>query len=225
MEKCPTSAAEAIGLDADDWLRLTSLYNGRLAEHGASVQTVGWRSAADQALRFDVLCRGLDLRNQRVLDLGCGLGDFVAWAESRFGPDFDYIGMDLAEKLIESATQRFGGPRRKFIADTLGPTTDVGSLDAIVSSGALSFRTSDNMKTMRSLLTEAWDRTRGALCVNFLSSYVDYQLPKNFHYKPEEVFSFAKSLSRWVILHHDYPLYEFTIQVFRNASMRPEGVS
>jgi SAM-dependent methyltransferase len=178
------------------------------------VQTVGWSSAQDQALRFEVLCRGLDLVGKRVLDLGCGLGDFVPWAEARFGEDFDYVGIDLAEDLIKAASQRFGGTRREFMAGTLGPESQIGEFDVIVSSGALSFRTTDNIRTMQALLSAAFARTREALSVNFLSSYVDFQLEKNFHYEPESTFRFAKSLSRWVRLHHDYPLYEFTLQVF-----------
>lgn len=176
---------------------------------------MGWGTLQGQALRFEVLCRQLNLQGQRVLDIGCGLGDFVPWAEARYGADFEYVGIDLAEDLIGAAQARFGGPGRKFIADTLGPDSRIGDFDIVISSGAMSFRISDNIKTMRRLLSEAWARTRQALCVNFLSTYVDFELEKNFHYSPEEVFAFAKTLSRWVMLHHDYPLYEFTIQVFR----------
>lgn len=220
MEERPRTAAHTIGLSDEDCSRLSALYDGRYAEHGASVKTVGWGSESDQAMRFEVLCRGLNLTGKRILDIGCGLGDFVPWAESRFGTDFDYVGMDLAADLVKSAAERLGGPRRRFIADTLGTETDIGEFDVIVLSGTLTFRTTDNMATMRTILTNAFERCQGALCCNFMTSYADTQLEKNFHYSPEEVFSFGKSLTRFVTLHHDYPLFEFTLQMFRQATLQ-----
>jgi SAM-dependent methyltransferase len=220
MEERPRTAHEAIGLTADDYTRLTGLYDGRLAEHGVSVKTVGWGSVNDQHMRFEVLCRGLELQGKRVLDIGCGLGDFVPWAEAKFGADFDYVGMDLSADLIEAASHRFGSDRRQFVAGTLTPDTDIGEVDVVVLSGTLTFKTADNLATMRSVLSSAWDRSRVAVCCNFMTSYADSQLEKNFHYSPEQVFTFAKSLSRFVVLHHDYDLYEFTVQVLREPSLK-----
>lgn len=220
MEKCPRSAeAEAIGLTALDLEGLTGLYEGRLVQLGADVRTVGWGSRSDQHLRFEVLCRGLDLRNKRVLDIGCGLGDFVPWAELKFGPDFDYLGMDLSSGLIGAAKQLFSGPRRRFVEGTLAPHSSIGEFDISVLSGTLTFKTSDNLSTMRSVLSSAWERSREVLCCNFMTSYAHSALDKNFHYRPEEVFAFAKGLSRFVTLHHDYDLWEFTIQVFRQPTL------
>lgn len=225
MEERPRTAAHAIGLSDEDCSNLSALYDGRFAEFGASVKTVGWGSESDQAMRFEVLCRNLDLAGKRILDIGCGLGDFVLWAESRYGNDFDYVGMDLAQDLIKSAQERLGGPRRKFIADTLGANADIGEFDVIVLSGTLTFKTTDNLATMRTVLTNAFERCRGVLCCNFMTSYADSQLEKNFHYSPEEVFKFAKSLTRFVVLYHDYPLYEFTVQIFRQATLQRQPKS
>jgi SAM-dependent methyltransferase len=221
MEERPRSAAEAIGLTADDYTRLTGLYDGRLAEHGVSVKTVGWGSVSDQHMRFEVLCRNLDLKGLRILDIGCGLGDFVPWAEEKYGTDFHYTGIDLSADLVKAAALRFGGKsNRKFIATTLAPNTDIGEFDVAVLSGTLTFKTADNLATMRSVLSSAWQCSRVAVCSNFMTSYADSQLEKNFHYSPEAVFGFAKSLSRHVTLHHDYDLYEFTVQVFREPTLK-----
>jgi SAM-dependent methyltransferase len=211
--------AEVIGLTASDLKRLTELYHGRLDVHGADVRTVGWSSRSDQHLRFEVLCRGLDLRGKRILDIGCGLGDFIPWAEQKFGADFDYVGLDLSTRLVAAARQRFGGPRRRFIEGTLASGTPTGDFDISVLSGTLTFKTSDNISTMRSVLLGAWERSREAVCSNFMTSYADTMLEKNYHYRPEEILTFAKTLSRFVTLHHDYDLWEFTIQVFRQPTL------
>ena len=220
MEKCTGVAeAEAIGLTALDVERLTELYHGRLEELGADVRTVGWSSRSDQHLRFEVLCRGLDLRGKRVLDVGCGLGDFIPWAEEKFGSDFNYVGMYLSGGLVLAAREQFGGKRRQFVEGTLTPGSSIGEFDITLLSGTLTFRTSDNISTMQSLLSCAWDRSREAVCSNFMTRYADTALEKNFHYQPEQVFAFAKSLSRFVALHHDYDLWEFTVQVLRQPTL------
>ena len=210
-----------LGLTAADLERLTGLYNGRFATLGHDVKTVGWGSSDSQALRFAVLCRGLDLAGRRVLDIGCGLGDFVPWAESVYGADFDYVGLDVSSDLVTAAAQRHGGARRVFLADTLGADSDLGWFDVVVLSGTLTFRTEDNLGTMRTLLALAYARCRGAVCVNFMSSQADHRLEKNFHYVPAEVFAFARTLTPHVVLHHDYPLHEFTVQLFRHSNAQP----
>ena len=221
MEKCPRVAeAESIGLTGADLDRLSGLYEDRLVLHGMDVRTVGWSSESDQHMRFEVLCRGLDLRGKKILDVGCGLGDFIPWAENKFGTDFDYLGIDFSNGLVAAAEKRFQSQRRKFVTGTLTPQSDLGEFDIAVFSGTLTFKTTDNIATMRSVLGSAWERTREAVCSNFMTSYADSELDKNFHYKPEEVFSFAKTLSRYVTLYHDYELWEFTIQVLMHPIIK-----
>ena len=218
MEKRPPTSAHAIGLTDEDCARISALYDGRFAELGEDIRTVGWGSARSQALRFEILCRGLDLRAKRILDVGCGLGDFVPWAEARFGPGFEYVGIDLAEDLVRSAQKRLGSATRRFFVGTLGPDSELGEFDIIVLSGTLTFKTSDNIATMQNILRNAFLRATGSVCINFMSTYADSQLAKNFHYSPEDTFKFAKTLSPHVALHHDYPLHEFTLQIFRQPN-------
>ena len=65
------------------------------------------------------------------------------------------------------------------------------------------------------LIEKMFKISKKILSVNFMSSYCDYKLNKNLHYKPEEMFKFAKKLSPKVNLIHDYNLYEFTLQIYK----------
>jgi len=56
--------------------------------------------------------------------------------------------------------------------------------------------------------------------VDMMSSYVDYQDPALYYYSPEEIFRFSKTLTRRVMLRHDYRPFEFCIQLF-HASVGP----
>jgi SAM-dependent methyltransferase len=77
----------------------------------------------------------LDLSpGDRLLDIGCGPGDVVAYL-----PDVDYVGFDLSEAYIERATERYGSPRHRFLCADVG-TVDVdalGAFDAVLAHGVL----------------------------------------------------------------------------------------
>jgi SAM-dependent methyltransferase len=205
-------------LNADDKQKIRELYESRLAQFGCDVRTVGWKDRHDQWRRFSVLCRGLQLEGKRILDVGCGLGDFVAYLDERGGKRCDYIGVDIAPKLVQEATKRFGGEGRRFLTADLLDGGDIGTFDIVLLSGTLSPRVADNLAMAERMIAMMFKACREVAAVNFLSTYVDYQLPKNFHYRPEVMFAYARSLTRWVSLYHDYPLYEFTLQLFRRPN-------
>lgn len=208
------------GLTAQDLALLKKFHNERFEKLGVDVKAVGWGSRADQQLRFEVLCRQINIVGKRILDIGCGLGDFIPWAEQKFGPDFYYLGVDISEGMISAASQHFGSPRRQFYEGTIGSNNPRGKFDISILSGTFTFKTSNNTLVMQKTLSTAWDKSREAVCANFMTSYADKVLDKNHHFEPEEVLRFAKSLSKFVVLHHDYDLWEFTIQIFREPRLR-----
>jgi 2-polyprenyl-3-methyl-5-hydroxy-6-metoxy-1,4-benzoquinol methylase len=139
------------------------VYHSRLRENGASVQTVGWGSRADQAIRFEVSCRHIALVGSRILDLGCGLGDFVSEAEARFGKHFEYVGLDLSAEMVREAARIYAGAGRQFFEGTLTEDGARGDFDVVLLSGTLTFSAVDNLLTMRALLKNAWKQFRGVL--------------------------------------------------------------
>ncbi|MFA6091797.1 MAG: class I SAM-dependent methyltransferase [Elusimicrobiota bacterium] len=203
-------------LTPEERTSIRALYNDRYAEKGRSHETVGWSSRKDQRLRFEMLFRGLPIHGKTLLDVGCGLGDLIPFLDEKTGKDYEYLGTDISESLIADAEKTFGGPHRRFlVADIL--EQELPKADIVVLSGALNFRIADNMSHARSMLRKMFELSNETAAANFLSSFVDFQHPKNFHYPPGELFDFSKTLTRWVSLHHDYPLWEFTLQLHRRA--------
>jgi ubiquinone/menaquinone biosynthesis C-methylase UbiE len=208
-------------LSADDKERLVGLYERRLDQFGHDARTVGWKDRADQWLRFSILCRGIELGGKRILDVGCGLGDLVAFLDESHVDCLEYVGVDISPRLIQQAAARFGREDRRFLAVDFLEAATLGEFDVVICSGALSFRVDDNVAVAQQMIRKMFELCREATVINCLSTYVDFQLPKNYHYQPEAMFSFARSLTRWVRLHHDYPLYEFSLQMFRNGNLGP----
>ncbi|MDO9117210.1 MAG: class I SAM-dependent methyltransferase [Nitrospira sp.] len=199
-----------------DLSKVASLYNARFDEYGSNVKTVGWGNESSQYLRFDVLFRGLDPKGRTILDVGCGLGGLIPYLERHTGGDFRYIGVDIAEKLIGEAAAKYGGTGRDFYVGDIHSVT-LPPVDIAVLSGALSFKAVGVEEYAYGTMERMYALSRKAASLNFLTKYVDYELDKNQHYQPEMIFSKARQITRYVNLIHDYPLYEFTVQLLKSV--------
>ncbi len=188
------------------------LYNERYDKFGRDIRTVGWSNDRDQTLRFDVLFRGLDPRGKTILDVGCGLGDLVPYLNRRTDGDFTYIGIDVASRLIGDARAVHGHPNCSFYTGDIF-SVELPQVDYSILSGALSLKQDGIEAYARDTLTQMVKLSRQAVALNFLTSYVDFEAVHNQHYHPETVFTWAKALAKRVNVIHDYPLYEFTIQI------------
>ena len=192
---------------------LIQLYESRYIEMGYDVKTLGWGSLESQLLRFKVLSEIGDLSETSVCDIGCGFGDFYPYLLQSFR-NVDYTGVDLGEKLIEEAGRRY--PKAQFIVCDILQAPLNQTFDYVVCSGALNYRIEDNKSYILEMLEMMFKLSTRGVAVNFLSSYVDYKSGKNYHLSPETAFKMGQKLSRYVAIRHDYPLYEYTLYIYRN---------
>jgi trans-aconitate methyltransferase len=192
---------------------IRKLYHERLEKQGYDVTTVGWKNVDEQILRFKILCDISDLTGSSICDIGCGFGDIIPYIKQRFG-DFKYSGIDISDQLVHKAAELH--PDYNFKCLDILDNSFCERFDYFLLSGALSFRIDDNMALTKAMLSKMFLLANKGVAVNFLSSYVNYQHIRNFHYVPEEIFAFSKTLSKSVTLRHDYPLWEFTIYIYKS---------
>jgi SAM-dependent methyltransferase len=194
-------------------------YEGKLAQFGATPGGVDWNSEGSQRLRFDQLFRCIEptwpASVASVNDYGCGYGALAEYLEGR-GFGGEYRGYDASPKMIEAAERLHGGPRRRFTADrrALEPA------DLTVASGIFNVKlqaTDDAwweyvLETIADLVAVS----RRAVAFNVLTSYSDPDRRRAdlFYADPLRLFDHCKKLTPFVVLAHDYPLYEFTIGMF-----------
>lgn len=192
-------------------------YNTRHQEVGDTLKSVGWSTKESQYLRFEVLVRGLELEGKTILDVGCGLGDFIQFLENRGLKNFSYYGIDISESLIGSARKKYAQNSNYhfLVGDSIELIDQLPDFDLSIMSGALSFKIDDNIGYTTEVMRKLTAKAKEVTAFNFLTSYVDYTLEKNYHYRPEDIFSIAKTITKKVNLYHDYPLYEFTVQLFK----------
>jgi SAM-dependent methyltransferase len=198
-------------MDDREKARINRRYDERLDRFGDDIRTLASGTDERRRLRFQVLTE-IGLRNGcTVLDLGCGFGDFLGYIRDR-GLEVDYTGYDINPRLIEIARRRYPGATFDVvdIQEQEFPT-----FDYIVSSSAfnLPLETRDNYEFLADILRACYGHAREGVALDLLSSYVDFE-GDAFHYSPEQVFAIGKSLTRRVMLRHDYPLFEFCLYLF-----------
>jgi SAM-dependent methyltransferase len=203
-------------LSPEERAALVSLYEERFKEKGEDVTTVGWKTRAEQALRFRILCEVGDLREATICDVGCGFGDLLDYLDGTVTAD-RYTGLDIAPSLLERA--RANHPDASFLCIDLLESDYAVTSDYLVLSGALTYRVRDNMSVATRMMERMFALCRKGIALNFLTSAVNYQLDRNYHYDPDVLLSEAQKLTRWVKLRHDYPLWEFTLYLYKEAQV------
>jgi SAM-dependent methyltransferase len=207
-------------MQADEREELKTLYETRYAELGRDVRTLGWKNSADQRLRFQLLCDIGDLRGQSVCDVGCGFGDLIPYLEERFG-GFRYTGIDITPSLVDEASRQY--PAHRFFCADILEDRFAEEHDYFLLSGALNYRVMDNWKLTTEMLALMFRLARRGVAVNFLTSYVNFQQQHNYHHQPEEIFRFARTLTPWVAIRHDYRLWEFTLHLLKQPITEEQG--
>ena len=207
-----TSASAAV-LDPEDTHRVIRGYQLRIAKYGATFASLNSGSLEKQKIRHQVHASALLGSDPSVLDIGCGLGDFYQSLKED-GRNCQYTGYDIVPEYVAECRKRY--PEANFqVRDIFREDID-GAYETIVMSQLLNnrYQKSDNLQVMKTALSLAFRHTRISVSVDMMSTYVDFQNPDLFYYSPEEIFRFAKSITRRVVLRHDYRPFEFCIQLF-----------
>jgi SAM-dependent methyltransferase len=197
--------------------QVADYYQDKLAQHGETAQGVDWNGEESQVLRFEQLSRVMDAgEGFSVNDLGCGWGAYFAYLAERHA-DFRYVGIDVAEAMVQAATRRFAGDARaRFVHGSVPPEP----ADYTVASGIFNVRLDRPDDQWRAYLHDTLDvldrSSRRGFAFNCLTSYSDAdKMRAHLYYAdPCALFDLCKRrYSRQVALLHDYGLYEFTILV------------
>ena len=192
-------------------------YQRRLEEHGHSPLTLGWGKPGREHVRFGVMADVVqEVGADSVLDVGCGFADLHDHLRER-GWDGRYRGVDIVPGLLDEARRR--DPTLDLLeADiaTYRPSAKE-RFDVVVASGVFNARThgeKNEAHITRSVqrMFELCDR---AICIDFLSTFVDFQSPEAWHTDPAWAMRLGRGLSKRFKLRHDYMPFEFALVVYR----------
>src|SRR5438128_2131737 len=180
---------------------MTADYRNRFQKYGDAPESVGM-SSDGQRFRFRKLMEIGDLRHRRVLDLGCGIGDFYPFLVEKFG-QLDYTGIDLVAEMVDHAMKKY--PRARFLCQDLFAQPLEETFDYVLISTVFNYAMPGSGEHMRELLTHAFKYSTRGIGFNFLSTFVNFTDPEMAYYDPGQVLDFCiQNLTRKVVIHHHY---------------------
>jgi 2-polyprenyl-3-methyl-5-hydroxy-6-metoxy-1,4-benzoquinol methylase len=179
---------------------LLCFYDRHLKDFGDSPQAVRW-TPKGQLLRYETFLEiAGDLSGKRVLDFGCGKGDFYGFIKGK-GVPINYYGIDINENLIALAKKKY--PDVEFVAMDIDEVEFGQKFDMILVCGVFNLRIAGIEESMKDVLKKLFALCRESLHVNFLTYYVPQRNVELFYVKPEEILRFAiPDLSLTVTLRH-----------------------
>lgn len=191
---------------------IVNRYAERYKEFGYHYKAVGWGNWETQKLRFLILSEIADLTGAAVIDLGCGFGDLYGFLAQKY-KNICYTGIDIVADLVAEGKKRY--PEAEFLVQDILEDNFKKEADFYFISGTLNSRITGGFDYTREILAKTHGLARKGVAVNFLTKYADYELEKDLHHSPEEIFAFAKTMTKYVTLRHDYPLWEFTVYLYK----------
>ena len=192
----------------------TRFYEEHIERYGFDYRALGFGRRASQEKRFAAALGLGSFHGKRLLDVGCGFGDLLAWLNAR-GIEPHYTGVDIMRPMIERCRTRFKGTDARFlIGDALNLTADE-PYDYVVASGIFGYKAKDTRARVRPTLERLFKLARTGLAVNFLSGRAPARSPGRLYLHPSDVLQFALKLTPAVRLDHTYLPNDFTLCLYQ----------
>jgi SAM-dependent methyltransferase len=195
-----------------DKTRISSHFERLLDGFGFNLQGLDYGRPESQRIRFEVLAEAIPDRDARLLDVGCGLGDYADFLAER-RPRIVYSGVDLTEKMVAEARRLHPNLDLK-VADILDPSFNE-HFDVVTAIGIFYLLGGDAFSTARRLVRRMWELCGCVLAFSTLSTLAPNKQPGEFYADPTEMLRFCLQLTPWCVLRHDYLPHDFSVYMFR----------
>jgi SAM-dependent methyltransferase len=180
-------------------------YEKAINEFGISPKGVHWKDEEAQYKRFEVIYELIadDFVDSKIIDAGCGFGDFYNFMEKNQLHCKHYMGIDSIEMMIDLALSRFAQTDFRVIdilEDSL-PNTDF-----YIASGSLNILNKD---LFYQFISNCFEVSNKGFVFNFLKK-------RSFNrVNIEEVLSYCSSLTSKIKTKNDYLDNDFTILMLK----------
>lgn len=187
---------------------LVERYSTRLRKFGDDPRTLGWNKSASQQLRFNLAINSVKFSGQRILDVGCGLADFLrVLLEEGINPE-SYTGCDINPDLLNRCASLHPSAsfhRANFLLDPVpGGPFDTITLFGL---GNFRFREFSNEDYIRQLIAKSYEIAENTVVIDMLTARRDLGYPQEdfvYYYEPCKILNFALGLTPHVTVRHDY---------------------
>jgi len=180
-----------------------SFYQNNYDTYGVSAEGVAWDSVETQKRRFSAIvsCLG-DVKNDTLVDAGCGFSDFYFYLKEKNNLPKTYIGLDLCKPMVKEAKVRTGCKivQRDILRQT------IPDADWYVASGSMNLLT--RLET-RIFIQRCFEKSRKGFVFNLLEGK---EREGNYSYwKPHDMLELCHTLSNNVTIKEGYMEGDFTV--------------
>ena len=199
-------------------------YEDKVRRFGYDHRGLGFRNRSSQEKRFEALVSLGDFHGRRLLDVGCGFGDFLAFLKAR-GIDPVYTGLDLCEPMVARGRERFAGAEARFlVGDVLEHAPDQ-PYDFVVASGIFGLDAVGARERIRPTVERMFEWARVGAAVNFLSRRSPAPAAARVYVDPAELLQLGLLLTPAVRLDHTYLPNDFTLHLYKTPAWEAESGS
>ena len=191
---------------------LLSFYNLHLKKFGDRPEALRWTPQGQLKRYHTFLDIAPDLNNAKVLDYGCGTGDFYRFLKRR-GIDTRYTGVDINENFINLAKSKY--PECTFRVMNIDDEPLEQFYDYVFICGVFNLRVPGVQDDLKNALVNLFKHCNKGLALNALSAHTPIQDPELNYTSPEEMVKFSlENLSPSLALRHDRIQHDFTLFIY-----------
>ena len=195
-------------------------YEEKLGKYGPNIRGLNWKNKYSQELRFEILSKISNLENSSIHDFGCGFGDLSKFLKKKY-KKISYLGTDISKMMIKEAFKKNVKEKNFINYDIINQKFNKKLIsDYVLNSGVFTVRNKiNNEKWWRYVKTgiiSMFKYSRKGIGFNLMTSSVDYKDAHLFYKNSNDVCDFVKdNLSQKIKIFHSYPLWEYTIFVYK----------
>lgn len=195
---------------------LISFYDKCFLLHGDRPEALRW-TARGQYERYSLMLEITDsLAGRKILDYGCGKGDFYGFLRDR-DIKVRYTGIDINRNLIEHARRKY--PECEFRVSDVEKEKLGEAYDYIFLCGVFNNKVDGVEESFKNVLSRLYRHARHGMAANALSSLAKGRAVELNYTDPCELAVFAmENLSPYVALRHDRLAGDFTLFIYRNPT-------
>jgi SAM-dependent methyltransferase len=200
--------------------KIKKLYEKSAKEFGDTPPGVFWKDEVTHNLRLRIISEVGIVEGCSVLDVGCGYGALWGYLLERGIRNIRYTGIDIVASLVGMAKKRFGDSAEFKVADVMKIDQEY---DFVLNLGGFHLKPDCSdldwfQNFVCPMISKMWKLTRVGLAFTLMTDMVDYRNSNLYYANPVEVLDFVRrTFSRYVVLRHDYRLYEFTLYVYKHG--------
>lgn len=205
-----------------NYTQLLQFYREQLSTHESGYKATGWGNPIIQHHNFLLASEIEGLQpGMRVLDVGCGLGDFYQFLKNQ-DIDVNYTGVDICPEMISRA--QILHPDATFFEHDVVQSPLESEFDYVFCSGTLNLRVDNHEDWLKGMITALYDHCSRGVAFNLLSlphaqDREDFQHAGDFYFAdPAKIFTHCQTLSRRVTLNHSDNIETFNVYIYREEA-------